>query len=322
MKRTLQVVAIAMTQLVLMGSISAAEEAVDFRVAVFNGPSGVAAVNLMERGPDAVPGLSLSWEVLPSPKFLLPRLLKGDFEAAMLPSNMGSILYAKKQPYLLGAVTGDGLLYVVGTDVGIEDWKDLEGRTLYLSGKGATPDYLARYLLEESGLEPGRNVTLDFRYGHADLAKALLGGLVDIALLPEPFATLTTSRDPGLKRILDLQETWLDRVGSDYPITVLVISSKVAEAHPERVAVFLDAFEASLDRAVSDPSGTASLVPGNGFTLDVETVEAAIPRLNLVWRDPAEARGGLEDFFGILATFDPGSVGGGLPGNDWYALAE
>ena len=59
-----------------------------------------------------------------------------------------------------------GVLYVVASDDSIYSMKDLKGKTLYMTGKGTTPEYVMNYLLSENGLTDGMllwNLSLKLR---------------------------------------------------------------------------------------------------------------------------------------------------------------
>lgn len=68
---------------------------------------------------------------------LLPMMIKGELDIALLPSNVASILYQKTN----GGVTVIdintlGVLYMVSGDSSITGVEDLAGKTIYLTGKG------------------------------------------------------------------------------------------------------------------------------------------------------------------------------------------
>ena len=45
-----------------------------------------------------------------------------------------------------------GVLSVVTGDASVASFEDLAGRTVYLTGKGTTPEYTMNYLLSASGI--------------------------------------------------------------------------------------------------------------------------------------------------------------------------
>ena len=71
-----------------------------------------------------------------------------------VPANVGAILYNQTQGQVeLIAASTLGVLYIVekGGQT-VTDVKSLAGKTLYATGKGATPEYALTYLLAQNGL--------------------------------------------------------------------------------------------------------------------------------------------------------------------------
>lgn len=290
------------------------------QAAALNGPSGIGMVKLFAENPDLGDGVTAAYEVVLSPNEMMAKLLEGSVDIAALPVNMPALLNAKGAPYALGAVTGNGLIYTVSTDSSITSFADLKGKTVHTISPNATPDILTRYLLQENGLTPGEDVTLDFSYGHTELAQALIAGLVETASLPEPFITMVTMKNPDLKVVLDYQEEFRRVQGSDqtYPITAIAVRKDLAEEYPEAVRAFFEAYRESIRWVKANPQEAGVLVQEQGFTLPPAVTAAAMDRLNLTFLTPAEARDAVESFYTLLAGINPKTIGGGLPGDDFY----
>ncbi len=300
------------------------EESLTVRAAALNGPSGIGMIRLIADDPDLGEGVTAQYSVEMSPQVMMGKLLDGKVDIAALPVNMPAVLYAKGAPYILGAVTGKGLIYTVSTDHSIQDFTDLEGKTLYTISPNATPDILTRYLLKENGLTPGEDVTLDFSYGHTELAQALIGGLVETASLPEPFITMVTAKNPDLQVVLDFQEEFRRIQGGEetYPITAIAVSRELAEEHPEVLDRFFAEYKKSIEWVNGHPGEAGPLAAEYGFTMPPAVTAASIPRLNLEFQSAQEARPSLEAFFEVLAGVNPKAIGGSLPGDDFYYSGE
>ncbi len=85
---------------------------------------------------------------------------------------------------------------------------DLEGKTIATAGQGSVPEYVLEYILEANGLEPGVDVTIDFKSEYAEVATLLASGGVDIAMLPEPFVTSATVSNSDLGVALNMNDEW------------------------------------------------------------------------------------------------------------------
>lgn len=296
-------------------------EGLTLKVAALNGPTGIGMIHLFEDNPSLGEEIEVEYAVALAPKALMGDLAKKTVDIAVLPANMPALLHVKAPGYKVAAVTGMGTLYIVSHDASIESLSDLKGKTLYNGAKGATPDFLTRYLLGNDGIDVDKDLYMDFSFGLADLAKAVIGGLVETAVLPEPFITMITMKSDA-EIVLDLQHIWMDQHSSSdsYPMSVLVIRDEILESYPRLAAIFLEAYEDSIERVVENPAESAALVPNHGFTMSAEITERAIPRLNLKYTEGEKARALLTDYYEILYQMDPKTVGGSVPGDELYYI--
>lgn len=292
-------------------------------VTALNGPTGIGMIYLFEEKPDFGEGISVEYSVAMAPKNLMGDLAKKSIDMAVLPANMPALLYAKAPGYKVAAVTGMGNLYIVSRDPSIGKPADLVGTTLFNGAKGATPDFMTRYLLAGEGIEADKDLYMDFSYGLPDLAKALIGGLADTAVFPEPYVTMITDKSDA-RIVIDLQQWWMEQKGTDesYPLSVFVVKEDILENYPRFVERFLKVYADSISRVRDNPAEASLLVPGNGFTMAADITEKAIPRLNLKYTDGAAARDMLTDYYGVLYEMDPSTVGGAVPGDDLYYIEK
>jgi NitT/TauT family transport system substrate-binding protein len=299
---------------------AAENEALTVRAAVFKGPSGFGMIKLFEDKPELGEQVQSNFSVLPSPQEMVARVAGGELDFAIFPANMAAKLYSKGPGYKLGAITGMGVLSVVSRDSSIEQWSDLEGRTVKSIGKGATPDYLFRYLLSEHGLEPGKDVKLDFSVKSApQLAQLVIGGKAETAVLPEPFVTMVRLKSDAARPVLDFQESWKRVQGTDrsYPITVVVVRPGLADERPQVVSRFLKAYRDSIDWVNANPGKAAELI-GKYEVLPAKLAKPAIPHTNLEFVPAREARSIMESYLRVLLDFNPAAVGGALPDDGFY----
>ena len=120
---------------------------------------------------------------------LLPLMVKGDLDIALLPANVAAILYQKMEGQLAVIdINTLGVLYIVTGNSGITSVEDLKGRTIYLTGKGTTPDYVLRYLLAGNGLTED-DCKLEYKSEATEVAALLSQNPEAVGLLPQPFVT-------------------------------------------------------------------------------------------------------------------------------------
>ncbi|WP_028975202.1 ABC transporter substrate-binding protein [Spirochaeta cellobiosiphila] len=293
------------------------EEVVSINAAALKGPTAFSMIQMFES-----PGTA-NFELLPSPDVAVAKLAKGELDVAVLPLNLAAVLYNKGLPYKMVATTGSGVLYLVTSRTDIKDWTDLKGKTVYSLGKGATPELVFNYLLTKHNLEPKKDVELDFSYSQTDLAAALIGGVVDTALIPEPFVTMVTTKNSELKVSLDLQKSWkeVSEEGNTYPMTGLVMKTSLLE-HPEVVSSFLLSYSQSVDYVVSHPVEAGKLVEKWKVGVPAAIAAKAIPRLNISLVPAFESKRAVLDYLKVLYDQNPASVGGQIPDEEFFYFEQ
>ena len=244
----------------------------------------------------------------PTPPNLIAAYISGEVDAATLPSNAAAQLYGRGVPIQAASTFIWGVLYLVGPR-GV-DLAELSG-PVHSIGRGATPDVVFRYILEEEGLT--NQIDVEYGYAQVELSQLLIAGRVDAGVLPEPFVTrvLRANAEKGI--VADLQKLFAEHAESGLPQTVLAV--RPGDDSADEV---VNQLRASVEKVLSEPAVAAQLVAELGLGLDAETAEASLPRLNLRDETGAHSASALKRYFEILFAFEPSSVGGQLPGEDFY----
>ncbi len=288
-------------------------------VAVFKGPSGMAAAKLL--GDNFQPGFGVSIEyiILSSPLEAVAKMTSGEVDAVFLPVNMAAKLYSKGPGFKLAAVSGLGSLFMVSTDKTITNWKDLKGQTIYLTGKGATPDYLLRYLLLENNLNPEKDVILNFSAQAPQIAQLMIAEKITTAFIPQPFVYQIETKSPEARTVLNPQEELIRLRGGKqaFPFTAFVISPKLFENRPEAAEKLTEALGESINWTLKNPD-EASLIIENFGIMSADIAEKAIPVSGIEYIPAPQAQENIEDFLNMLLILDPVSIGGSLPDEGFY----
>ncbi len=291
------------------------------RVGALKGPTAMGLVEMMERrGPKASVDF-WNFDLAGSADELTPKLIKGDLDIACVPANLAAVLYQKTEGQVVTlAVNTLGVLYIVenGGET-IRSIADLAGRTIVAAGKGSTPEFGFRYLLEQNGLDPDRDVSIDWKSEHAECVAALAAGTADIALLPQPFVTVAQGKLETLRVALDLTAEWDALAGGSAMITgVAVARRELVEERPELVDVFLREYAISVDWVNENPAEAAELVAANGIIESPAVAEKALPKCNIVCLTGQEMYEKLSGYLQVLAEANPEAVGGELPQDDFF----
>lgn len=283
-------------------------------IAVLKGPTGMGAAYLMEQNANGACANEYEFTVAGSPDEITGRLISGELDIAALPANAVSLLYNKTEGGIkvLG-VNALGVLYILENGETINSVSDLEGKTILASGKGSTAEYVLNYILEKSG------VTAEIYWAgeHSEAAALAASGDYDIVMLPEPFVTSVTAKNPQFRVALDLTEEWENLGGGELTMGVIAVRSAFAEENPDAVSLFVKEFGESVDYANEKTAEAAALIE----KYDIATAavaEQAIPRCNIVWLHGADYAAKLESFLGVVFEANPAGIGGKMPAEDFY----
>src|SRR5574344_1374169 len=124
--------------------------------------------------------------ILSEPLQVRKMMIDGTADFAILPMTTAAVLYNKGLDYKLAAVPIWGTFYLCGKDSTIKNWSNLRGRRIHLMAKGMTPDVLFRYLLRQNGLNPDKDVKLDYSFPtNTALKRAMAAGRENNGLMTE-----------------------------------------------------------------------------------------------------------------------------------------
>ena len=311
-------------------SSSASSEAVEtlsttesVRIAGLKGPTTMGLVNLlpmMEAGETAI---DYDLQLYGTADEIVPLLMKGELDMAAIPANLAATLYQKTEGQIQAlAVNTLGVLYVVEKGDTVQSIQDLKGRTVLSTGKGTTPEYVLRYILTQNGIDPDKDLTIEY-YSEATEVTAQMAVAEDaIAVLPQPYVTSAGMQDETLRVALDLTAEW-EKVSDTQLITGLtVVRKEYAEAHPDVIEAFLAEYAQSVEAANTDVEGTAALCEAQGVVAKAAIAQKALPQCKIVCLTGEELKTNAEGYLQVLYDADPASVGGALPGADFYYGAE
>ena len=308
------VVALILISLIFAGC--AKEGTPVIRVATLAGPAGMGMTKIINEA-DGKYEVSL----LTAPDQLLAKVINGDVDICALPTNMSSILYNKtdKQIKVL-SITTNGVLYILENGDTISTIEDLRGKTIYSTGQGASPEYVLNHVLNENGLVPGEDVTINYLPEHATLANMLAAGEVEIALLPEPFVSVAMAKSENIKVKIDMSAEWekIHGEGTKLPIGVAVVQKELLEKHPEAVEAFMKDYEASVNFVNSDLDAAAELIASQNIVPSAAIAKAAIPRSGVSFITGSDMEKVLGEYLAVLYEYNPAAVGGTLPDEGFY----
>ena len=291
------------------------------RVGSLKGPTSMGLVKLMDDNEKGTSAASYEFTMVTAADELIGKVASGDLDIALIPANVASVLYNKTNGGIsVIDINTLGVLDIVASDDSIKSIADLKGKTLALTGKGTTPDYVIHYLMKENGLSED-DVKLEFKSEPTEVAALLKEQPDTIGLLPQPFVTAACAQNESLKIILDLTSEWdaLQGEGGSRMVTgVTVVRNAFLDERGADVDTFLKEHAASAEFANAEPDAASELIAAAGIIEKAPVAKKALPYCNITCLTGEDMKTALSGYLKVLFEQDPKAVGGTLPEDTFY----
>ncbi len=296
--------------------------AVDMTVACMTGPTGIGMAKLMADSDAKTTANNYTFTVASAAPDITGKFLKGEINIASVPTNVAATLYNKSEGKVrMLAVNTNGVLSILEKGNTIKSITDLKGKTIYSTGKGQNPEYILNYILRENGIDPSKDITINF-VSSEDLIAKLVSGEAEIALAPEPAATTVMIKNPALNRVLSINDEWSKVSDTELMMGCVIALDSYVEANPAAVEKFLEEYEASVKYATTNIDETATHCETYKIAASAAIAKKAIPTCNLCYVTGKDMKDNVNGYFNVLFKADPTSIGGKLPADDLYHKAD
>lgn len=288
-------------------------------VLTLKGPTGMGMARLMSDGAAGTTAVDYSFTLVSSPDEITAAITNKTADIAACPLNLASVLYNKTQGQLqLLAINTLGVLYVLENGGSINSVNDLRGKTLYCSGKGATPEYILNYILSKNGIDPTKDVAIEWKSEHSELSAAALSNAVSTAVLPEPNVSAVLAGNENFRIALNLTEEFEKISGVKLAMGCIIARKEFMEQNKDAADAFLKEYKASAQYTVNSPEEAARLIVHSGIIPNENIAQKAIKGSNIVFIDGSEMKELASLNLGVLFEANPKSVGGALPDDGFY----
>lgn len=296
-------------------------EKTNINILALKGPTGMGMAKLIADSKNGTTQNNYNVTVSSSTDDIAAAVTNGTSDIIACPLNLASVLYNKTQGQIqMLAVNTLGVLYIIenGSET-IKSVSDLKGKTIYASGQGATPEYVLDYILSKNGLDPDKDVKIEWKAEHSELATAVVQGTAKIAVLPEPNVSTVLNQSNTSKIALNLTQEFEKVAGNvNLAMGCLIVRKDFAENNKQALNTFLDEYKASTQYVTNNIDDAAQLIVDNGIVPKLEIAKKAIPNCNIVCIEGSEmvtlAKANLQVLFDANAK----SVGGKLPDDSFY----
>ena len=337
--KTLKKLTAALTALILLFSVAAcnndktdqtttqattkAQKTV-INVAGLKGPTGMGLVQLMDADAAGTTANDYNFTIEGAPTDILPLITTGAVDIAASPVNFASTMYNKTNGEVqILCINTLGVLYLLEQGDSISSIADLKGKTIYSSGQGSSPEYILNFILTANGIDPEKDVTVEYKAEHSELAAIASTDKEGIYILPEPFVSTVTSKNPKLKNILNLTTEWekaceISGTPSTLAMGCLVVRTKFAQENPEAVNDFLKEYKKSVDFVNDKASNAGELIAKYEIIPNAQLAQKAIPTSNITFIAGREMKDVTMQNLSVLFKANPKSIGGAEPKDDFY----
>ncbi len=295
----------------------------EVRFGVLKGPTGIGACQLLSLNEEGKTRNKYSVTLLSEATDMIAQIAAGQLDIAAIPTNAAASLYNKTSGAVrLAALNTAGVLYILENGDSIKSVADLKGKTIYAVGQGSNPEYVLRFILSQNGIDPDKDAELIFM-DSAELTTRAATGEIGVCMLPVPAVTTVLMKNKSMRTALDLSKEW-DSLNTSGILTMgcIVVRSDFAKNHPIEVMAFLDEYGSSINFTKQNPSQAAQLCAKFSIVPSAAVAEKAIPDCNLIYICGDDVRPSIEGYLKVLYDFNPKSIGGKMPGDDFYSLGD
>lgn len=289
------------------------------RVASLKGATSIGLVKLMEDSKNGKTQNQYDFLITATADEVVAKLGKGELDVAAIPANLSAVLYNKLEGKISAAAINTlSVLYIVENGDSLTSLEDLKGSTIYSTGKGTTPEHVLNYVLKENGLDPEKDLVIEYKSEATEVATILASEENIVALLPQPFITASQMKNERIKIKFSMEEEWQSLNEDQSQVTgVVVVRDDFLKENKEAFEKFLEEYENSVDFVNSNVEEAAKLVGGLDIIPEPVALKA-IPLCNVVFIRGDEMEEKLASYLEILHSSDPKSVGGSLPDEEFY----
>ena len=197
MKNLIAALIVVMLAGILPGCGSAGKaDDTTIRVGSLKGPTSLGLLSLMDKADKGETENTYEFQMATGADELLPLVVKGELDIALVPANVAAVLYKKTDGGIAVIdINTLGVLSLVTGTSELNSVADLKGKTICLTGKGTTPEASLRYLLEKNGL--GENdYTLEFKSEATEVAAVLASQISSAPQLGQLYAFMLSPSSP------------------------------------------------------------------------------------------------------------------------------
>lgn len=310
--------------LTMLTGCGSKDSATTISLGCMKGPTAIGMIKLISDADAGKTNYSYTHTIAGTADEISTGLVNGTLDIAAVPCNLASVLYNKTEGEIVTvAINTLGVLYIVESGDKIHNIADLKGTTIYSTGQGTTPEYTLRYLLTSAGIDPDKDVTIEYKSEATEVVAALAQNPEAVAMLPQPYVTVATTNSPNLRIALDVAEEWEELTGNGGTVVtgVLVARKSFIEDNPKAFKSFLEEYKASTEYANSNVDETATLLESYDV-FKAAIAKKAIPYCSVTYIDGEYMKALALSYLNVLYEQNPKAVGGKAPTEGMFYIEK
>lgn len=327
MKKFLTIAIIAVLILATVFTFAACNEKGEgqIKIVVPDGAPALAIAKLLSERP-VYKQYDIEYEIVPGATEVSAKLVNGEADFAIVPTNIAANLYNKGTDIRLISANTFGNLYIVGTE-SVTDLAELKGEVVCNIGRGGTPDLSLKYILDQKGIayresetadDSGATVSLRYVSNGSELIPLLKTGKIKFGVLGEPAVTQAISV-VGAERLFAIHELWAEVSDNlDYTQAVLVGSTTAIDDNEGIVDWLSERLTENAQWILDNPTSAQAALSAAGSTVAVTYTTEIIAACNVRFVAASDAKPDIDAFLAAIAEFNPAFIGGAVPDDDFY----
>ena len=295
------------------------EENDPIKISVLNGTTGFGIAQLMYKNEQNLTTNKYEINVETNASIVTSALIAGTIDMAALPTNAAANVYNLTNGGVqIIAINTLGVLYLLEKGQSLVNLEDLNGKTVYVPSQN--PTFIAKYIFQSPELE---GVILDSTtYSTPEALKnAVIAGVVDYAILPQPIVTAVTSANNSYRVAFDLTQEWNKIKGSGQLVQGCVVArTEFINNNKDKVDAFLSEYEESINYLSTNVDDSAKLIAQYEIFANENVAKKAIPKCNVIFMKGDDMKSAMSAFLEVMYSVAPQSIGNALPYNDFYYI--
>jgi NitT/TauT family transport system substrate-binding protein len=285
------------------------------RIGVLNGPSAVSFIQMIDQSP-VIQGKKVQIMLKSEPMQIQALMMQGKLDFAILPTVMAANLYNKGVNYRMLACPVWGTLYLL-TNTSARSIKAVNNQTVSVFGQGLTSDVLLQRMLKQNKID---KVKIDYKSTtNNETAQALLLRKTNFAVVSEPLVSALMAKDSSIHIVTKLycEDFLLNSDKNVFVQTAFLVSDRFTTDNPELVSAVCEAYSTSCNFINEQPEKAAGLLVKHKLSPNIALAQRSIPLCNINYVAAFTIDDEINSYLRIFYTFNPKSVSGKIPDNEF-----